>query len=159
MDYWSFTNPKCRRYVRLKDWLQSYKEALENLQKLLPRIAEAGFFYTGPEDRVRCFQCGFGLLDWSGKDEPWIDHPYCSPHCEFLLCNKSKKWVRQAFNAYARMQDGEEKVYKKDLPVDKSGTLKCHICLERNLLIAFFTMWTLMCLCHVCPRTETLSLV
>jgi hypothetical protein len=64
-----------------------------------------------------------------------------------LLGNKSKKWIHQAFNA--RMVDGEV-VHKKDLPVDDPPfTLKCHICLERNLPIVFLPCGHL-CACAMC---------
>jgi hypothetical protein len=152
--YGSLTHPLCRRYAALDDRLKSYKYALEHLKMLLPSLAEAGFYYKGEKDSTECFYCGFGLKDWVDSDEPWIDHAYWSPHCEFLLGNKTKKWIRQAFNARARLVD---EVVPQDLPVDDPpSTLKCRICLERDLQIAFFTLWTFMCLWHVRPRTETL---
>ena len=145
--YGSLTHPLCRRYAALDDRLKSYKYAPEHLKKLLPNLAEAGFYYKGERDATDCFYCGLGLKDWVDSDEPWIDHAYWNPHCEFLLGNKTKKWIRQAFNARARLVD---EVVPKDLPVDDPpSTLKCRICLERDLQIAFLPCGHL-CACGLC---------
>ena len=146
-DYGSLTHPICGRNAALEERLKSYKDAPENLQRMLPTLAEAGFFYTGKKDGTRCFYCGVGLQDWVDGDQPWIDHAYWSPHCEFLLGNKTKKWIRQAFNARARLVEG---VSVPTLPLDDPPSpLKCHICLERDLQIAFLPCGHL-CACGMC---------
>ncbi|XP_060556285.1 baculoviral IAP repeat-containing protein 2-like [Ruditapes philippinarum] len=47
-------------------------------------MAIYGFFYTGRLDLIRCFQCGIGLKDWAGADEPLFEHIKHSPDCSFL---------------------------------------------------------------------------
>ena len=52
----------------------------------LPRpeeLARAGLFYTGMEDRVRCFSCGVQLEEW-GEEEALARHCHVSPNCAFL---------------------------------------------------------------------------
>ncbi|KAL4232728.1 Baculoviral IAP repeat-containing protein 2 [Mactra antiquata] len=48
------------------------------------RMAVYGFFYTGQQDLIRCFQCGIGLKDWSHSDEPLFEHVRHSGQCPFL---------------------------------------------------------------------------
>ncbi|XP_045152905.1 baculoviral IAP repeat-containing protein 7 isoform X2 [Echinops telfairi] len=38
------------------------------------RLAKAGFFHTGPQDKVRCFFCCGGLQSWERGDDPWTEH-------------------------------------------------------------------------------------
>lgn len=55
--------------------------------------ATAGFLYTGPGDRVRCYHCDIGLRNFELTDEPWIEHAKHSPNCKFLLEQKGKEFV------------------------------------------------------------------
>ena len=148
-NYRILLQPCFPNYARVQDRLESFKETPENLRSLLPNIAEAGFFYHGHGDGVCCFHCSVLITQWEKSDEPWIEHAYYSPHCEFLLANKTKKWIRQAFNARARLMEGEV-IPKKNLPIDDPPSpLKCHICLERELRIAFLPCGHL-CACGMC---------
>ncbi|XP_041462172.1 baculoviral IAP repeat-containing protein 7-like [Lytechinus variegatus] len=56
-------------------------------------LANAGFFYTGPKDGVRCFHCGGGHMCWEEDDEPWSEHAQSYPTCEWLLAMKGKIFV------------------------------------------------------------------
>jgi hypothetical protein len=104
--YLSLHDPFALSYARLLDRVESFKEAPQHLQNLLPAIAEAGCFYTGQGDVTQCFYCAISINEWEKCDHPWIEHAYWFPHCPYLLCNKSKKWIRQAFNCRALMMDG-----------------------------------------------------
>jgi hypothetical protein len=146
-DYGSLTHPLCGRYATLDDRLKSHKHAPENLKRLSPLIDEDGFYYMRERESIKYFYCGFSLKEWRGSDEPWVDLAYWTPFCEYLLGNKTKKWIRQAFNSRARLVDGE---IPKALPVhDPPSTLKCCICLERDLQIAFLPCGHL-CACGMC---------
>ena len=37
-------------------------------------FADAGFFYLGVGDRVKCFYCNGGLQYWNNDQEPWSEH-------------------------------------------------------------------------------------
>lgn len=47
-------------------------------------LVEAGFYYTGQADHVRCFSCGISLKDWGFHDDPWTAHARYSPECSYL---------------------------------------------------------------------------
>ncbi|KAJ8889897.1 hypothetical protein PR048_009402 [Dryococelus australis] len=48
-------------------WPKSSKNNAEEM-------CDAGFFYTGKDDRELCFVCGGGLCDWEEDDNPWTEH-------------------------------------------------------------------------------------
>ena len=52
------------RYRSLENRLKSFKEWPVSLTITPKELLEAGFFYTGFNDRVICFCCGGGLNKW-----------------------------------------------------------------------------------------------
>ncbi|CAH0399809.1 unnamed protein product [Chilo suppressalis] len=56
-------------------------------------LAEAGFFYTGTDDQVRCFYCDGGLGKWEAGDTPWSEHARWFPHCGYVLLVKGQEFV------------------------------------------------------------------
>lgn len=48
------------------------------------RLAQAGFFYIGPQDRVRCRFCGGVLKSWQPTDDPFIEHQRYFAQCPFI---------------------------------------------------------------------------
>lgn len=48
------------------------------------RLAEAGFFYTGSSDRVKCAFCLGVLKTWNQEDIPFAEHRSHFPYCRFL---------------------------------------------------------------------------
>ncbi|WP_366139432.1 RING-HC finger protein [uncultured Endozoicomonas sp.] len=57
------------------------------------QIAEAGFFYIGDRDRVKCWYCNGGLQNWEPQDEPWKEHAKWFPTCDFLLSQMGTDFV------------------------------------------------------------------
>lgn len=48
-------------------------------------LAQAGLYYLGEDDRVRCFCCGAMLRGWEAEDTAWGEHAKHFPHCFFIL--------------------------------------------------------------------------
>ncbi|KAF6038364.1 BIRC7 [Bugula neritina] len=57
-------------------------------------MCEAGFYFTGFEDQVRCFYCSGGLRSWQTSDDPWEEHARWFPDCNFLLQQKGEGYVK-----------------------------------------------------------------
>ncbi|XP_069136356.1 baculoviral IAP repeat-containing protein 7-B-like isoform X2 [Argopecten irradians] len=89
----------CKREETFVHWEKSDPELLVN----------AGFYFTGEKDIVRCFHCDIGIADWEPTDDPWVDHARYSPDCDFLKREKGQKWIH---NIQAEWQ----KVYKPKHP-------------------------------------------
>ncbi|XP_071819173.1 baculoviral IAP repeat-containing protein 2-like [Apostichopus japonicus] len=51
----------------------------------IQRFANAGLYYEGEGDSVRCFSCGGIIRDWRSNDSPKRRHKTEYPHCRFVL--------------------------------------------------------------------------
>ncbi|RWS06506.1 baculoviral IAP repeat-containing protein 7-like isoform X1 [Leptotrombidium deliense] len=51
-------------------------------------LANAGFFYTGIADCVKCYYCMGQLCFWQPDDDPWIKHAQWYPACGFVMSRK-----------------------------------------------------------------------
>ncbi|KAL5289243.1 BIRC2 family protein [Megaselia abdita] len=58
-------------------------------------LAEAGFYFTRPDDQVRCFHCNGGLRSWQKEDDPWFEHAKWFPQCNFVRLVKGVTYVQQ----------------------------------------------------------------
>ncbi|KAH3729496.1 baculoviral IAP repeat-containing protein 2-like [Dreissena polymorpha] len=57
------------------------------------RLVDAGLYHTGTADEVRCFQCGGGMRNWQPGDDPWMEHAYWFPHCEFVRHRRGQDFI------------------------------------------------------------------
>ncbi|KAK3577845.1 hypothetical protein CHS0354_000244 [Potamilus streckersoni] len=73
------------------------------------QVAQAGFFYTGLNDVVRCFACDGGLKNWDPEDEPWIEHARWFPQCPFVQKVKGQSFIALV-RRMAEVSDEEEDV-------------------------------------------------
>lgn len=65
-------------------------------------MANAGFFYFGVGDMVRCFQCGCGCRGWNEKDVPLYMHVRTERHCPFVVRNLGEELVGEIRLAVAQ---------------------------------------------------------
>ncbi|GAB0087885.1 Death-associated inhibitor of apoptosis 2 [Sergentomyia squamirostris] len=56
-------------------------------------LAQAGFYYQGNQDEVRCFQCDGGLKCWLPHDDPWHEHAKWFPKCQFVQLMKGQAYI------------------------------------------------------------------
>ncbi|XP_069779383.1 baculoviral IAP repeat-containing protein 7-B-like [Narcine bancroftii] len=56
-------------------------------------LAQAGFFYTGHLDNVKCFHCDGQLRNWELGDDPWMEHAKWFPRCQYVLQIKGRDYV------------------------------------------------------------------
>ncbi|XP_030056102.1 inhibitor of apoptosis protein [Microcaecilia unicolor] len=82
--------------------MQTYGARVKTFINWSPRIpvrpeqlANAGFYYVGGNDDVKCFCCDGGLRCWESGDDPWTEHAKWFPRCEYLLQIKGQGFVRQ----------------------------------------------------------------
>jgi len=57
------------------------------------KLAEAGFYYQGFEEEVKCVSCNLALAGWSSTDDPWVEHCKYKSNCEFLNLNKGVRFI------------------------------------------------------------------
>lgn len=58
-------------------------------------MAEAGFFYIGRKDHVKCFYCDGGLRNWEASDDPWLEHARWFASCTYVILNKGDGFVKE----------------------------------------------------------------
>ena len=88
------------------------------------KLAEAGFFYLGVSDKVKCFHCDNNLDHWKVTDDPWVEHARWFSDCVFLTQSKGntfKKEVKDSFKRKAETENTEsrrrlEKKLKTEIP-------------------------------------------
>jgi len=92
----------------LESRLQTFIDRERNWSKVrvkaTPRqMAEAGLFYLGDHDRVKCYYCNGGLQNWAINDNPWFEHAKWFPLCEHVLRNKGPEYVERITTRYAHL--------------------------------------------------------
>ncbi|KAG9269306.1 baculoviral IAP repeat-containing protein 7 isoform X1 [Astyanax mexicanus] len=68
-------------------------------------LAQAGFFYTGHGDNVKCFFCDGGLRNWEPGDDPWQEHAKWFPRCEYLLQTRGREYVNNIQQSHFNMSE------------------------------------------------------
>ena len=57
-------------------------------------LADAGFYYTGDGDRVKCFHCGLVLHSWLASGMPYHAHArYMHGPCPYMIVEKGLEWI------------------------------------------------------------------
>lgn len=82
--------------------LRTFAEWPRHMKQKPNQLAEAGFFYIGVGDRVKCFSCGGGLKDWDENDEPWEQHALWMNKCRYVKLIKGDAYVEQVVNRFKK---------------------------------------------------------
>ena len=90
-------NPHMRsREARLQTFLDHSTTWPAHRVRATPQqIVDAGMYYLGLRDRVKCWYCNGGLQNWDQEDDPWEEHAKWFPLCEFVLQQKGPEFVHQ----------------------------------------------------------------
>lgn len=76
------------RIKTFEDWPQSMAQTPASL-------ADAGLYYLGVGDKVKCFSCKGHLHKWAIKDDPWEQHAYWYKKCKYVLARKGSEFIRK----------------------------------------------------------------
>lgn len=79
-DHKKMTPNYAREQARLHTFINWPKECPVQPKELI----DAGFYYTGEEDKAKCFQCGVILAGWEPEDTPWGEHQKWSKDCPLV---------------------------------------------------------------------------
>ncbi|XP_026562675.1 baculoviral IAP repeat-containing protein 3-like [Pseudonaja textilis] len=82
------------------------------------QLADAGFYYVGRSDDVKCFCCDGGLRCWETGDDPWVEHAKWFPSCEYLIYRKGQEFVHQVQARYPHLL--QQLLSTADIPVDEN---------------------------------------
>ena len=91
--------PKHSRFATLDSRLKTFDHPAWNIrinnQPTMEDFTNAGFFYEGEDDAVKCFWCDLGLKRFSPNDQPWKEHGKYSPRCPFVIRCKGRQFIKQ----------------------------------------------------------------
>ncbi|XP_018414125.1 PREDICTED: E3 ubiquitin-protein ligase XIAP [Nanorana parkeri] len=82
------SEPKYPKYLNLSSEearLETFRNWPSYVRVTGKDLANAGLFYTGRDDQVKCFCCGGKLMNWEPGDIPWNEHRRHFPDCFFVL--------------------------------------------------------------------------
>nr|XP_027233599.1 death-associated inhibitor of apoptosis 2-like [Penaeus vannamei] len=89
--------PKRKDYMLIEKRLKSFdvNKWPDDLTQTREDLVDAGFFYCGLSDHVRCFHCGNGLRNWESGDIPWNEHARWYPHCHYVNIRKGQEFIEK----------------------------------------------------------------
>merc|ERR1719228_1509014 len=83
------------QHATLEARLRTFREWPPALRQQPKQLAEAGFYYIGLSDQVKCFYCDGGLRNWQPEDEPWVEHASWFSRCVFVRLVKGDEYVKK----------------------------------------------------------------
>jgi len=90
------TGPTHPHYSSYQARLNSFKEWPPGLKQTKEMMAEAGLWYFGSSDYVKCFYCDGGLKEWNENDDPWVEHAGWFSQCGFVRLVRGDKFVQES---------------------------------------------------------------
>lgn len=102
--------------------LRTFNEWPRNMKQKPAQLAEAGFFYTGVGDRVKCFSCGGGLKDWDDNDEPWEQHALWMGKCRYVKLVKGDNYIEMVVNRFKKSSEEGESLNTTTTPPPSPST-------------------------------------
>ena len=130
------------------------------LRPFVKSLAEAGFFFfcLGLNySTVACFHCGIVVEFPSAEEDrrkwevffedPWLAHCYLNPHCGYVELAKGLPYIFKIFQDCFRTLGLQRKTCV--MSETQMASMKCHVCLERELQVAFIPCGHVCC-CGVC---------
>lgn len=130
-------------FAAKEDRLKTYNNWPNYFSQKAEDLAEAGFYYTGVRDRVKCFYCDLGLNEWDPEDDPWTEHARWGNECLFVLMKKSVLFINKVTHF--------KTTNYYHLNMDSDALLICRICVKRSRNICFRNCNHVVC-CSTCAN-------
>ena len=90
------TGPAHPQYASYEARLRSFGEWPPGIKQSPAVMAEAGLYYYGISDQVKCFYCDGGLREWQETDDPWEEHAGWFSECAFVRLVKGDAYVERS---------------------------------------------------------------
>lgn len=86
--------PKHPAFKEYSARVESFRKGIVGEGQTAEGLADAGWFHVGPNDKVRCFQCGGNLRDWEQGDDPWEEHKRWYDYCPYTKTHRPQSRPR-----------------------------------------------------------------
>lgn len=136
--------------------LETYKNWPNHVTQKPEDLAESGFFYTGEDDKVKCFYCCLVIYKWESGDIAWVDHAKNNKTCYYVNFVKGKDFIEWAAADASSSFDLTKKIKPPQSETDcpPPPPAACTNCTKRYADVTF-----LPCdhthLCAVCAISAT----
>jgi len=94
------SGPANAKYSTVEARTRTFREWPPALRQQPAQLAEAGFFYIGLSDQVKCFYCDGGLRNWQPEDDPWTEHARWFSECGFVRLVKGDEFISKCINSH-----------------------------------------------------------
>lgn len=121
--------PKCKLFADSEVRMKSFSNRLFTGPNI-PEVVNAGFYHTGTEDILQCFQCGLKLKNWDKSDNPWSEHARHSNKCPYIINVKGKEFCQ--FVLKQEQQDIEHDSASSRFTDDLKFTIAAQALLKMN---------------------------
>merc|ERR1719270_2798704 len=115
------SGPLHPQYATLEARLRTFREWPPALKQTPKDLADAGFYYIGLSDQVKCFYCDGGLRNWQSEDEPWKEHARWFDKCVFVRLVKGDDYIKNCMDerppekANMSLQSGSRSVTEDEI--------------------------------------------
>jgi len=106
------TGPAQPRYNTVESRVRTFGSWPPDLRQRPTDMAEAGFYHivsrggasatTPVPDKVKCYYCDGGLMNWQPEDDPWTEHARWFNLCGFLRLVKGDEFIREVLLRHPR---------------------------------------------------------
>ena len=90
------SGPVHPQYASPEARLRTYSEWPPGIKQTPEKLSEAGLYYYGQSDQVKCFFCDGGLREWQEGDDPWEEHAGWFSGCAFVRLVKGDAYVERS---------------------------------------------------------------
>jgi baculoviral IAP repeat-containing protein 7/8 len=128
--------PICKKYsmesLRIKSFTCPKQWPKEKITSSI-KLAEAGFYFYGYSDFVKCFYCGINVGKWKKDHDPWSRHKLLNPVCNYINLNN------QNYDDYNSKNEDTITIEQKEdnSQYISNEILLCNICFKLPKCIVF----------------------
>ncbi|ETN65792.1 hypothetical protein AND_002425 [Anopheles darlingi] len=165
-----FCRPEYPEYALESERKRSLAEWPTAMPQKPQQLSDAGFFYTGRGDQVRCYYCGGGLMHWEPDDDPWEQHAMWYSNCMYVRQMKDRSFIERCLAKKEGRNQKEEDVPKTSTSyvstasrvaeTEASDDKLCKICYEKEYRTALIPCGHVTCVdCSLkfdkCPMCQS----
>jgi len=105
------TGPAAPKYNTVESRVRTFQNWPPDLRQRPIDMAEAGFYHivsrggggaSSTPDKVKCYYCDGGLMNWQPEDDPWTEHARWFHLCAFLRLVKGDEFIREVLLKHPR---------------------------------------------------------
>ncbi|GLG97781.1 Death-associated inhibitor of apoptosis 2 [Gryllus bimaculatus] len=128
--------PKHPKYSTIESRLRTFVNWPETVSQTPQQLAQAGFYYAGANDQVRCFHCDGGLRQWDANDDPWVEHARWFSRCTYVMLVKGDEFIQNSIAQHPPIvpaQQSQRTVSNSSRSIHEEGASRTHVISDEDL--------------------------